>query len=183
MLRIHGKGYWRARPDLGTPPRAYRDAAWAHELTAIEKAFGFTWPPSFRARVVDLVQLCQAPAFRRRWPDMRLLLSAADIAAERQRMDHRASLGVAVTPLPAEIVEQTDPPSQTLIPFLCGDGEQHHTYAFDLQSRGAEHAVVVWSYRDPMIVHDYRDFGAFFQWLRDDVAADEKANPCAPSTN
>jgi hypothetical protein len=129
--------------------------------------------------VLDLVQLCQTPALRRRLPDMRLLLCVADIAAERKRMDHRSSLGVAGVPLPAEIVEQAGQPSQTLIPFLCGDGELPNTYAFDLESQGTEYAVAVWSYSDPMIVHDYQNFSAFFQWLRDYVSA--PCNDIAPA--
>jgi hypothetical protein len=146
-----------------------------NELNQIERSFGFTYPKSFRAGVKELVTLCGGPAFQRHFPNAKLLVSAPEIVAERESMDHRESLGVAGVPLPAEIVARAGKASRTLVPFLRDEGRQSpDTYAFDLESPGPEYAVVVWSYADPMVVRQWDGFAAFFQWLRERVTSDER---------
>jgi len=146
-----------------------------NDLIEIERSFGFTYPKSFHSGVDGFVTFCGSPAFQRHFPTARLLISITEIVAERESMDQRESLGVAGVPLPAEIVGRADKSSRTLVPFLRDEGRQSpDTYAFDLESRGPEYAVVVWSYADPMVVHQWDGFAAFFQWLREYVRSDEK---------
>ena len=146
-----------------------------NDLIEIERLLGFTYPESFQSGVDEFVTFCGSPEFQRDFPTARLLLSKSEIIAERESMDFRQSLGVAGVPLPPEIVERSDKVSRTLVPFLRDEGRQSpDTYAFDLQSGGPEYAVVVWSYADPMVVHEWVGFAAFIQWLREHVASHEK---------
>ncbi len=147
----------------------------SNNLIEIERSLGFIYPMSFHSGVDEFVRFCGSPSFQQHFPTARLIISVTEIVAERENMDHRESLGVAGVPLPAEIVQRADKSSRTLVPFLRDEGRQSpDTYAFDLESRGPEYAVVVWSYADPMVVHQWDGFGAFFQWLREHVASDEK---------
>ena len=146
-----------------------------NELIKIERSLGFTYPKSFHSFIDEFVTLCGGAAFQRHIPTARLIVSAPEIVAERVSMDQRESSGVAGVPLPVEIVERADKSSRTLVPFLRDEGRSSpDTYAFDLESSGPGYAVVVWSYADPMIVHQWDGFASFFQWLREHVTSDEK---------
>lgn len=120
--------------------------------------------------------LCSTPGFKQSFPNATLLLSTAEISAERKRMDARESLGVAGVPLPAEIVEKSRRSSSTLVPFFRDEGQQWpDTYAFDLESHRPEYSVVVWSYSDPMVIHDWDGFMMFYHWLCEHVATNEQS--------
>jgi hypothetical protein len=147
-------------------------------LCEIERLLGFTYPASFHSIIREFTTLCSTPGFKQSFPTATLLLSAADIVAERERMDARESLGVAGVPLPAEIAERGERSSSTLIPFLRDEGCQWpDTYAFNLESHGPEYSVVVWSYADPTVVQDWDGFITFYQWLCEHVATNQPLHP------
>jgi len=144
-------------------------------LCQIERALGFTYPASFHSIIGEFITFCATPGFKQSFPAATLLLSAAEIVAERERMDARESLGVAGVPLPLELVESGRGSSSTLIPFLRDEGCQWpDTYAFDLESHGSEYSIVVWSYADPMVVQDWDGFMTFYHWLCEHVATNER---------
>jgi hypothetical protein len=148
-----------------------------NHLCEIERALGFTYPASFHSIIREFTTLFSSPGFKRSFPAATLLLSVAEISAERERMDARESLGVAGVPLPVEIVERSGRSSSTLVPFLRDEGRQWpDTYAFDLESRGPEYSVVVWSYADPLVVQDWDGFMMFYNWLCEQVATNEHRN-------
>ena len=145
-----------------------------NHIREIERLLGFTYPASFHSTIEEFTTLCSTPGFKQSFPTATLLLSAAEIIAERERMDTRESLGVAGVPLPVEIVERSGRSSSTLVPFLRDEGRPWpDTYAFDLESHGPEYSVVVWSYADPMVVNDWDGFMTFLQWLREFVFSNE----------
>jgi hypothetical protein len=146
-------------------------------LCKIERALGFTYPASFHSVIREFTVLCGTPGFKQIFPTATLLLSAPEISAERDCMDARESLGVAGVSLPAEIVENGKRSSSTLVPFLRDEGRQcPDTYAFDLESHGPEYSVVVWSYADPMVVHDWDGFKTFYHWLCELIANNQHRN-------
>jgi hypothetical protein len=148
-----------------------------NHLCEIERSLGFTYPASFHSLIREFTTLSSAPGSKQSFPTATLLLSTADIIAERERMDARERLGVAGVPLPVEVVERSGLSSRTLVPFLRDEGLQlPDTYAFDLESDGPEYSVVVWSYADPMIVHDWDGFMTYYHWLCEHVATNEHRN-------
>src|ERR1700677_1560474 len=141
------------------------------DLCEIERILGFTYPPSFHSLIEEFTTLCSTQGFKQAFPAAKLLLSAPDIFKERENMDIRENLGVAVGP-PLPVEWDTDFSSSTLVPFLRDEQPQWpDTYAFDLESQGPEYYVVVWSYSDPMVVHDWNGFPVFLRWMREFIAS------------
>jgi hypothetical protein len=119
-------------------------------LHETERALGFTYPPSFVSGAQEFSVLVESEGFRRAFSDIRLLLSAPEIAAARKN-----------TP-------------DAFLPFMREENPSWPDfYAFDLGSTSPELRVVVWS--DHAVVMDWKSFPVFIQWVREHIAKHDTA--------
>jgi hypothetical protein len=93
-------------------------------------------PPSFQARFEELSVFCASARFAAVFPGTRLL------TAHEARTVHVG---------------------RGLRPFMVTEREHPDVYAFDTNTPGPEHAVVVWSVHT--VVQQWSDFEVFFRWL------------------
>jgi hypothetical protein len=115
------------------------------QLDEAERAIGFRYPLSFVSALEEFSSLLGTEGFRRAFPEVQLLVSAAEIAAAR---------GTA---------------PDTLFPFMREkQSSWPDIYAFDLGSLEPEFRVVVWS--DHAIVMDWASFPLFLQWVYEQIA-------------
>jgi hypothetical protein len=113
-------------------------------LHEIERALGFTYPPSFVSGLEEFSALLASNGFGRAFGNTQLLLSTPEIATVRE-----------------------DIPS-ALLPFMREEQPSWpDIYAFDLDSKHPEFRVVVWSGHATVMV--WESFTVFVQWVRERI--------------